>query len=129
MKNKTFEFKYSAPSKEERKEIEYIQSQYKEKDKAMTKLEYLRKLDGKVKNIPVCVSLALGIIGLLVFGLGLTMILEWNLVVWGVIVGVISLVPMGFAYFSYEKLTKKLKDKYKGEILALSSELLNEEEK
>ena len=126
MEKKKFEFKYSAPSAEERKEIEYIQSQYKEKNKSMTKLEYLRKLDGKVKNIPVCVSLVLGVVGLLIFGLGLTMILEWNLVVWGVIIGVISLIPMGFAYFSYEKLSKKLKDKYKDEILDLTNELLNE---
>ena len=125
--DKKFEFKYSAPTQEERKEIEFIQNQYKEKDERMTKLDYLRKLDNKVKNIPICISLILGITGLLIFGLGMTMILEWSLMIWGIIISIIGCVPMGFAYFAYNKLYTKYKNKYSKQILELSSELLNEE--
>lgn len=125
--SKKFEYKYSSPSKEERREIEFIKKQYeKPVSKEKTKLDRLRELDFKVKETPVIVSLALGIVGLLVFGVGLTMILEWNLLFWGVVVMVVGCVPMGFAYYSHNKLYTKLKNKYSEEILNLSRELLNE---
>lgn len=120
-----FEYKYSAPTQEERKEIEFIQNQYKEKDSRQTKLERLRMLDNKVKNIPVCVSLVLGICGVLIFGLGLTMILEWKLMLWGIIVSIVGCVPMSLAYYVYRKLFKNLKSKHSNEILSISNELLN----
>lgn len=120
-----FEYKYSAPTQEERKEIEFIQNQYKEKDSRQTKLERLRMLDNKVKNIPVCVSLVLGICGVLIFGLGLTMILEWKLMLWGIIVSIVGCVPMSLAYYVYKKLFKNLKSKHSNEILSISNELLN----
>ena len=125
MDNK-FEFSYSAPTQEERREIEYIQNKYKPKDKNLSKIEYLRKLDGKVKNIPTTVALILGILGTLIFGTGLTMILEWNLLIYGIIVCLVGCLPMIFAYFSYNKLSVKLKNKYSEEILKISSELLND---
>jgi len=121
-----FEFKYSAPTQEERKEIEYIQSQYKPSGKQAL-LNKLRKLDNKVKSVPMCVALILGVLGLLIFGVGITMVLEWNILVWGIVVGAVGLVPMGFAYFSYVKLYEKLKNKYSEEILKISSELLNDD--
>lgn len=127
--SKKFEYKYTSPSKEERREIEYIQNKYlTPTKKEKTKLDRLRELDSRVKEIPVIVSLALGIIGLLIFGVGLSMILEWNLLIWGIIVAVIGCVPMGFAYFSYNKLYTNLKNKYSEEILKLSKELLNDED-
>jgi len=128
MENK-FEFSYSAPTQEERKEIEDIQNRYKAKNKNLTKIEYLRKLDKKVRNIPTIVALVLGIIGTLVFGTGLTMILEWGLLIWGITLCITGCVPMGFAYFSYNKIHTKLKNKYSSEILKISSELLNNDEK
>lgn len=120
-----FEYKYSAPKKSEREEIEHIQNQYKEKDSRQTKLERLRMLDNKVKNTPVCISLILGISGILIFGLGLAMILEWKLMLWGIIVSVVGCIPMSLAYFVYKKLFKDLKNKHSNEILTISDELLN----
>jgi len=125
MANK-FEYKYVAPTEEERKEIEHIRDQYLHK-KQKTKIEYLRKLDNKVNNIPIIISLALGVIGVLIFGVGMTMVLEWNLLAWGIIVGAVGCVPMGFAYFAYNLIYKKLKAKYSEEILKISGELLNED--
>lgn len=125
-KNK-FQFTYSAPTKTEREEIEDIRKNYLPEDEKESKLKKLKKLDEKVKNIPTMWSLCLGIGGVLIFGLGLTMILEWNLVALGVIIDIISCVPMGLAYFVYNRLKTKLTQKYKDEILALSEELLNED--
>ena len=127
--NNDFEFNYVAPTTEERKEIESIRNSYLGKSKKEDKLAYLRKLDNKVKNIPVILSLILGIVGTLIFGLGMAMILEWEILIWGIVVMAVGLVPTLFAYPMFKLSTQKLKEKYADEILQLSNELLNHTEK
>ena len=130
MKNKSnFEYKYVAPTAQERKEIESIRKNYLPSDKSMSKLDRLRELDYKVQNTPMLVSLIIGILGALIFGLGLSMILHWKIIVFGVLVAVVGCVPMGFAYPTFLNLTKKYKNKYSNEIIKLSDELLNGNEK
>ena len=121
-----FDYKYSAPTEEERREIDNIRRQYTPRDKSKTRLERLKKLDAKVKNTALAVSLTVGIVGCLIFGLGLTMVLEWNLLLWGVIVAAAGAIPMIFAYPLHKYALKKGKQKYAEEILKLSDELLNE---
>ena len=124
-----FNFKYTAPSQEERKEIDSIRRQYAPQEKTETKLERLRRLDGLVKNTAIIWSLVLGVVGTLVLGLGLTMILEWNIWVWGIMLIIIGSVPMAIAYPVYNAVLKKYKNRYGQEILRLSEELLNEHDK
>ncbi len=124
-----FNFKYTALSQEERKEIDSIRRQYLHEEKTETKLERLRRLDALVKNTAVIWSLCLGIIGTLIFGLGLTMILEWEIFLWGVVLMAFGCVPMAIAYPVYQFVLKKYKNRYGEEILRLSEELLNESEK
>lgn len=125
MSNNDFEYKYTAPTVEERREIESIRNSYAPQKTTSGKIDELRKLDGKVRNIPQIVSLVLGIMGTLIFGLGLTMILEWQQIVWGVIISAVGVVPIAFAYPAFIKLTNKLKAKYGKQIIELSNELLN----
>lgn len=125
--SKKFEYKYSAPTEQERKEIEYIRNQYLEADESIGKLKTLRSLDNKVKNLPTILALVVGIIGILIFGLGLTMILEWKLIWGGVIVAIFGVVPMAVNYLIFKKVSKLLRNKYKDIILKLSGEILNEE--
>ena len=127
--NNQFNFKYTAPSQEERKEIDSIRRQYAPQEKTETKLEILRRLDGLVKNTAIIWSLVLGVVGTLVLGLGLTMILEWSIWLWGIVLMVIGSVPMAIAYPVYKSTLNKGKAKYGDEILRLSEELLNESEK
>jgi len=122
-----FEFNYVALSKEEKKEIESIRNSYISKDKESTKLEYLRKLDNKVKNLPSLISLVFGIVSSLIFGLGLAMILEWNIIIWGILVMSIGFVLMLVTYPLHVKIISFLKNKYSKEILKISEELLYEE--
>ena len=131
MKQKNdFEFNYSAPSSEERKEIESIRNSYLAKSSSVdNKLETLRKLDSKVKNTPTMIALIIGIVGTLIFGLGMTMVLEWNLTIWGVVVGTVGAVPISMAYPVFKLTHKKLKNKYSSQILKLSEELLGDESK
>ena len=124
-----FNFKYTAPTEEERKEIDSIRRQYLPQEQTESKIDKLRRLDGLVKNIPTIWSLCLGIIGILIFGFGLTMILEWSIWEWGIVLMVVGSVPMAIAYPVYKVLLKKYKNLYSEEILRLSEELLNESEK
>ena len=122
-----FEFTYTAPTERERREVESLRKQYLPEEKNTDKLARLRKLDEKVKTPPQILALTLGVVGTLIFGLGLTMILEWSLIAWGAIVAVIGIVPLALAYPIYRWLFKKLQDKHREEILRLSEEILNEE--
>jgi len=125
--NKEFKFKYTAPSKEERKEIESIRNSYLNHDrKQISKLQQLRNMDAKVKNIPVALALIFGIVGTLIFGLGMAMVLEWSLLIWGILVCFVGLIPCGFAYPVFLLTTKRMREKYSNQILSLSEELLNE---
>ncbi len=125
--SKKFEYSYSAPTEAERKEIESIKKQYMAEEKREeTDMEKLRRLDAKVKNMPTMYALIAGIFGILVFGLGLTMILKWSMMLWGIVVMVVGVIPMGLAYPIYQFTLKEGKKKYGAEILALSEKLLNE---
>ncbi|MBQ4053290.1 MAG: hypothetical protein IJD33_03020 [Clostridia bacterium] len=127
--NNQFNFKYTAPTEEERKEIDSIRRQYLPQEKTETKIETLRRLDRLVKSVPTVWSLALGVVGTLVLGLGLTMILEWSIWLWGIILMAVGSIPMAIAYPVYKAVLKKYKNRYGEEILRLSEELLNESEK
>ena len=123
-----FKYEYNAPTQEERKEIESIKNQYLPKDEKSLKLEQLRKLDNKVKSIPTSFGISMGIIGLLIFGLGLTFFLEWtNLWYLGIPFSFAGLLVVVLTYPVYTKVLSNVKNKYKDEIIKLSNELLNEE--
>ena len=126
--SKEFKYSYSAPTEKERVEIEQIKSRY-QLSSSNEKLVRLKKLDSKVKNTPTIVSLILGIVGVLVFGTGLTMALEWNLLLWGAVVSLVGCVPITLAYFVYNAIYEKLKTKYAHEIIELSNELLKDDDK
>lgn len=124
-----FNFRYTAPTEEERKEIDSIRRQYSPQEQTETKIERLRRLDSLVKNTAIIWALVLGVLGTLLFGLGLTMILEWNIWLWGIVLMIIGSVPMAIAYPVYKSVLKKYKNRYGEEILRLSEELLNESDK
>jgi hypothetical protein len=127
--NDKFSYKYIAPTEEERKEIDSIRRQYALQEKEETKLERLRRLDALVKNTAIIWSLVLGVLGTLIFGLGLTMILEWQILPWGIVLMVVGSVPIAIAYPVYKTVLKKYKNRYGEEILRISEELLNESDK
>ena len=127
--SKKFEYKYEAPTIEERKEIDSIRRQYLPQDKSVTKIEKLRSLDRKVKGIPQAISITIGVVGLLMFGLGMTLFLEW-VDYWyiGIPCSLIGVALIAPAYIIHNKVLARLKAKYGKEIIELSNELLNEYE-
>ena len=127
MDNKGFEYTYVAPTEAERREIESIRKQYGGKSEKEIKLERIRRLDSFVQNFSMILSLVIGVMGALIFGLGMAMILVWDIMVFGIIVCIAGAVPMGSAYPVYLVTMKRNKEKYGEEILRLSDELLKEE--
>ena len=122
-----FEYKYSAPTPDEKKEINSIRNKYLPKNKEVTKLDRLRALDNKVKTVPEILAISCGVIGILVFGTGLTCILEWNKWLVGIICAILGLVLIAISYPLYNFVFTKNKAKYEKEIIQLSNELLNED--
>lgn len=128
MENKEFHYTYTAPTEEERKEIASIRKQYQAPDptRPENKLERLKALNTRVKSTANIFGLVFGVVGILVFGLGLTMILEWSLFLYGVIVMAIGAIPTALAYPVYRFALRRNKNKYGDEILRLCEELLQE---
>lgn len=126
MNEKKFEYSYAAPTERERREVESLKKKYAPKIERTDKMSEIRELDKKVQSPPRIWALILGVVGTLVFGLGLTMILEWNLLLWGTAVAAVGLVPVTLAYPVYKWKLQKLSDKYREQILTLSEEILHE---
>lgn len=123
-----FEYKYTAPTDQEKREIEAIKRQYVKVEEPASKLERLRELDAKVKRMPTILALTLGIVGTLLFGTGMTFFLEW-IKLWyvGIPFSIIGLILISLAMPVYKKIKQKNIDKYRDEIIKLSDSLLNEE--
>lgn len=129
MDKEEFNYTYSAPSVKERMELESIKKEYEPKTENESKIEKIRRLDRIVKECPTVIALSMGIIGTLIFGIGITFFLEWNSVLFGIVFSVIGVAIMLPASLVYRKISDKLKKKYGPEILKLSEEILNESEK
>lgn len=124
-KNK-FCYTYSATTETERREIESIRKEYMVSEVREDKLERLRKLNARVKNISVSIAVSLGIFGSLLFGFGMSLSLVWENYVIGILVSAVGIIPIVLANPVYNAVLKRCKAKYGEEILRLSEELLNE---
>ncbi len=124
MNDDGFSYRYSAPTKEERKEIEDIRKRYTVQKQPQTSLERLRALDRRVQNTARSVGLFMGVLGILVFGGGLALVLETAYMFWGITVSAVGVAPMALAYPLYKKTLAIQKQKYGAEIVKLTDELL-----
>lgn len=124
--NNTFKMTYSAKRQEE---IERIRSKYADSSDDM--LKSLKELDEIPEKRARPVSLAAGIIGILLFGLGMSIALSelGNTfgsydVLAGAAVGAVGLVLMIAAFPIYHKRLKAERKKIAPEVLKLADELL-----
>ena len=122
MENKPFTYNYSAVRN---KEVKNIRRKYLPEEES--KLETLKRLDCKVQSAGMIESLCFGIIGALVFGVGMCFFLEvfagatWITVLF-MIIGTLLMIP---AYPIYKKIARKTKAELTPEILRLSEEIMN----
>lgn len=119
--NETFQYNYSAKEQEEIKQIrkKYIPV---EEDK----MTQLRKLDNKVNDIATIWSIAIGVIGTLILGGGMSlcMVAGGMWFIPGIIIGIIGMVILGVAYPIYNCILKKEREKIAPEIMRLTEELM-----
>lgn len=122
MGNNTFTYQYSAARN---KEVENIRRRYMLQEES--KLERLKNLDRKVQSAGIIESLGFGIIGALMFGIGMCFGLDvfcgvdWLTVLFCVLGGII-MIP---AYPMYKHIARKTKAALTPEILRLSDEIMN----
>ncbi len=123
MNKEKFEYRFSAPTEEERREIESIKREYGNNDGTVSALDEIRRYDARVKNPAKIWSLTLGVVGILVFGLGMSLVLEWFLYLAGVLTALAGIAVMGLAYPVYAYSVKCGKRKYGDKILRLLKEI------
>ena len=121
-KKETFNYTYSASQQQE---IKRIREKYMPPTQEEDKMERLRKLDAGVAKPGTIVSLIVGIIGTLIFGVGMCCVLVWtDLFVQGIVIGLVGLAGVMSAYPLYVSITKKQRAKVAPEIIRLTDELM-----
>ena len=120
MEQTTFHYHYSA---KENKEIQEIRERYLPKSES--KIEELKRLDRRVQMAGQAQSLCVGIIGCLIFGIGLCMVLQAMKggIVLGSMLGIVGAVIMFCAYPVFRFWSGKVKSQLVPRILELSDEL------
>lgn len=115
----TFDYTYSSIYKEEVEKIrnKYIQNQ--ESD-----LDELRKIDQNVTNTANYISIFIGIVGVLIFGTGLSLVLSFAKMILGIIVSFVGFLIMGIGPLAHRLISEKLRKKNAQRVLELSERLL-----
>lgn len=121
MKENVFNYNYSA---QRNKEVESIKRKYMPHEES--KLDTLRRLDRRVQGAGIIESLCIGIIGVLIFGVGMCFFLrvfsgEAWLTALLMIAGILLMLP---AYPIYKRIVRKTKEELTPTILRLSDEIM-----
>ena len=126
MENNAFEYTYSA---QHRQEVEEIRKAYLPKEE--DKMTELRKLHAVPTKKARAASIAVGMIGTLVIGTGMSLCmteiasaLGSMAMVLGVAVGIFGMVMTALAYPIYNRTLKKERERIAPEILRISDELM-----
>lgn len=124
--NQSFHYTYSA---QQQQEIEHIRKKYLPPEE--DKMERLRKLHYSATSKAKSASIAIGVIGSLILGTGMSLCmteigaaLGAVAMVLGIVVGLIGLVLVALAYPVYNRVLKKERARIAPEILRLTDELL-----
>jgi len=128
MENNSFEYTYSA---QRQQEVEAIRKKYLPKEE--DKMEQLRRLHHSATQKAQAAAIAIGVIGSLILGTGMSLcmtelsgFLGGTAMFIGIPVGLAGIVLVAFAYPVYNRKLKKERDRIAPEILRLTDELLNQ---
>lgn len=124
--NETFKTTYSAQQQEE---IQAIRNKYTPKKE--DKMTMLRKLDAQVTKKASSISVAVGTIGALILGAGMSLIMtDFGALLGslalpvGIIAGVLGMGILALAYPIYNRTLKKERERIAPQILKLTDELM-----
>ena len=126
MENPSFEYTYSA---RQRQEVEEIRRKYLPKEE--DKMEQLRKLHNAATQKAQAWAIAVGVIGALIMGAGMSLFmtelgnilgnLAWII---GIVAGIVGIVLVALAYPVYNRVLEKERARIAPQILRLTEELL-----
>ena len=127
MENNSFEYTYSA---QRQQEVEEIRKAYLPKEE--DKMEKLRKLHSIPTQKAQSASIAVGVIGALVLGTGMSLCmtelgaaLGSLALVLGIMIGLVGIILVALAYPIYNRTLKQERERIAPEILRLTDELLH----
>ncbi len=124
--NNGFSYTYSA---KEQAELKRIREKYIAREES--KMERLRRLDSGATGKAIAAALGLGILGVLIMGVGMSLVMtelgsklgiESMLV--GVIIGIVGIILTAIAYPVYMLVLKKQREKIAPEVIRLTDELM-----
>lgn len=126
MENNAFEYTYSA---QRQQEVEEIRQAYLPRTE--DKMEQLRRLHAIPTKKAQAASLAIGIIGALILGTGMSLCmtelgaaLGRFAMVLGILVGIVGIVLVAVAYPVFNRTLKKEREKIAPEILRLADDIM-----
>ena len=126
MENHSFEYTYSARRQQE---VEEIRKAYLPKEE--DKMEQLRRLHAIPARKAQAVSLAVGVVGALILGTGMSLCMTdlgaglGNIaLIFGILIGLAGVVLVAAAYPVFKHILKKERKKIAPEILRMTDELL-----
>ena len=121
MNNDTvFRYSYSAKQNEE---VQAIRNKYLPQPES--KLDELKRLDQCVQCAGIAQALVVGVLGCMIFGLGMCFAMQviGQSVALGVFIGALGAAAMIAAYPVYRSFFRKTREKYRPRILKLAAEL------
>ncbi|MBQ8496553.1 MAG: hypothetical protein IJ489_03750 [Clostridia bacterium] len=116
-----FTYQYSSARN---KEVENIRKKYLPKEE--NKMDVLRRMDNRIQTAGMMQGLTIGVIGCLIFGIGMCFGLDvfsgadWLSILFGAL-GIAVMIP---AYPVYKHISRKTREKLTPEILRLSDEIM-----
>ena len=127
--NEGFNYTYSA---KEQEEIKAIRKKYAASEETEDKMTQLRRLDASVYSKASTAALAVGIVGALIMGIGMSLVMTdigavlgtVLAMIIGISIGVVGIVLVCLAYPIYNITLKKEREKIAPEILRLTDELM-----
>jgi len=127
----SFSFKYSA---REQAEIKKIREKYTGRGAPEDKMARLRRLDASVTGTAQSAAIAIGIIGALILGFGMSLVMtelssalgmtSTLSMILGIVIGIVGGVIASLAYPAYSAILKAMKKRVAPEILRLTDELM-----
>lgn len=116
-----FTYTYSA---REQEEVKRIRAKYMPSEE--DKMAQIRRLDRSVYKKGTAVSIAVGTIGALIMGTGMSLCMVWadTMMLPGIVVGITGMIPVVLAYPLYRCITKRERERIAPEILRLTDEIM-----
>ena len=125
LKNEGFSLTYSLAEQEE---LQQIRKKYLPPEE--DKMEQLRRLDASTHRKPTAIAIALGIVGALIMGLGMSLcmtelsgFLGGTAMFVGIPVGLFGIAVSALAFPLYRRLLRQERSKVAAEVLRLTDEL------